>query len=642
ALVLWLFMCASPALAQGAPDLPKASGPQIAPNAPTPSPRVDQDLTAPLTPLDQFKLTPPPNAAAATPPASVAYSLQIEGLKPVGLEGEFRRFSALEAGKGEAASELQIKVRATNDKTLAERILATQGYYLGTASISVRPAASPARFDVVLQASPGPRFHFAKIVVTGSATKPPGLARKALALEPGQAIVATAVRAAEAQVSLRLPQKGYPFVKLGERDIALDPDNDTADYVLPVAPGPRSSFGSFQINEPVFNLRHVWVIARFRRGELYDSRKVDDLRRALIATQLFSTVGIEPIDTGRRAEDGTEIADLRVDGKGAPTHTLSASLGYETGIGPKVEASWSDLNLFPPEGALILNGTLGTQEQLLGIEFRRSNDGRRDLTLDALAQASEQKTAAYTATSGVIQANISRQSTPLWQKRWTWSAGVEAEISSEQAWSFALARQARRSYEIAGLRLSGGYDRSNSLLNPTRGFQILATATPEAELSQGAHGFLATTLEGRGYVPLSKAFVLAGRLRFGSLLGIDAQDLAPSRRFYEGGGDTVRGYSYQEIGPKAPDGSPIGGASSTNFSLEGRYRFGNWGVVAFLDGGQAYESAMPRFADLRLGAGLGARYYTNFGPIRIDVGTPLGRRPGEGLIGVYVSIGQAF
>ncbi|MGH7016327.1 MAG: autotransporter assembly complex protein TamA [Caulobacteraceae bacterium] len=637
-----LWLATSPAVAQSAPALPKAFGPQIAADAPSPSPRSDQELTAPLIPLDRFKLTPPPKAAAAQVPPSVAYSLQIEGLNGVGLDGEFRRFSALEAGKGEAASELQIRVRAAHDKRLAERILATEGYYLGTASITVRPAAIPARFDVVLRASAGPRFHFGKVVVTGPATKPPDLARKALDLEPGQAIVATAVRAAEAQVSLRLPQKGYPFVKLGERTIALDRAEATGDYALPVSPGSRSSFGAFQIDEPVFKSRHVWVIARFRPGELYDSRKVDDLRRALIATQLFSTAGIEPIDTGRRAEDGTEIADLRVDGKDAPTHTLSASLGYETGIGPKVEASWSDLNLFPPEGALILNGTLGTQEQLLGIEFRRSNAGRRDRTIDALIQGSRQTTAAYAAFTGLVQASMARSSTPLWQKVWTWSLGVETEVSSEKAWSLADGRQAWQVYKIAGLRLLGGYDRSNSLLDPTRGFKILATATPEAELADGTYGFLAATLEGRGYVPLSKAFVLAARLRLGTILGIGAQALAPSRRLYEGGGDTIRGYAYQEVGPKAPDGSPLGGASSTNFSLEGRYRFGDWGLVSFLDGGQAYEGALPGFSDLRFGAGLGARYYTSFGPIRIDVATPIGRRPKEGVIGVYISIGQAF
>jgi translocation and assembly module TamA len=76
--------------------------------------------------------------------------------------------------------------------------------------------------------------------------------------------------------------------------------------------------------------------------------------------------------------------------------------------------------------------------------------------------------------------------------------------------------------------------------------------------------------------------------------------------------------------------------------LEGRYRFGNYGVVGFVDAGQAYESSIPKFNDWRMGVGVGGRLYTNFGPIRLDVATPINRRPGESRVSVYVSIGQAF
>ena len=78
------------------------------------------------------------------------------------------------------------------------------------------------------------------------------------------------------------------------------------------------------------------------------------------------------------------------------------------------------------------------------------------------------------------------------------------------------------------------------------------------------------------------------------------------------------------------------------FAIEGRYRFGNYGVVAFVDAGQVYEAQYPTFDSMRFGVGVGGRVYTNFGPIRLDVATPIGRRQGESLINVYVSIGQAF
>lgn len=603
----------------------------------------DPALTQPLTPLDQFNLSVPRETAPAPAEApEVRYTIKVSGLDRLGLERDFRRFSALQAGGGKAASQLQIDARVREDQALGERLLRAEGYYQGKVEISVRPAGA-GRFEVDVKAASGPRFHFGKVAVRGPPTDPPGLPRQALTLAPGDPIVANAVRAAEANVTLKLPEQGYPFAKAGERDIALDPASRLGDYTLPVTPGPKSSFGTIRARgRPVFTERHMAVIARFKPGDPYDSRMLDDFRRALVATQLFGAVGVKPVDTGRHAVDGTEIADVEVRGGPAPPHTLSGSLGYETGRGVTLEGAWTSLNFFPPEGAVTVHGIAGSQQQLLGLQVTRSNAGARDRTLFGEIQASHDNTSAYHAYTGQVDFRVSRQSTPIWQKIWTYSAGVEAVITDETAYSLALGRTASQTYKIAGFRLSGGYDRSNSLLDPTRGFQLLASLDPEMSFAAATSPFVKTTLEGRVYVPATQQLTLAARLRAGATFGIDAQQLAPSRRFYEGGGGTIRGFGYQDVGPKAPDGTPLGGASMTDFSVEARYRFGNFGVVTFLDGGQAYLSSTPRFTDIRYGVGVGARYYTNFGPIRIDVGTPIARRPGESMLGVYISIGQAF
>jgi len=125
-----------------------------------------------------------------------------------------------------------------------------------------------------------------------------------------------------------------------------------------------------------------------------------------------------------------------------------------------------------------------------------------------------------------------------------------------------------------------------------------------------------------------------------------AFDLAPSRRFYSGGGGSVRGYGYQELGPKDMDGDPIGGRGLAEFAIESRIRLsqfgGNFGVVPFFDGGSLTTKAMPDFSNWRFAAGVGLRYYSLFGPIRIDVGVPLNRQKGDGPVAVTVSLGQAF
>ena len=110
-------------------------------------------------------------------------------------------------------------------------------------------------------------------------------------------------------------------------------------------------------------------------------------------------------------------------------------------------------------------------------------------------------------------------------------------------------------------------------------------------------------------------------------------------------GDIVRedDHGYQAIGPRfGPNDNPVGGKSLAEFSLEARVRFGNFGVVPFVDAGNISTTFLPRFRDLRVGAGLGVRYYSSFGPIRVDVGTPINPQSGDPKVAVYVSLGQAF
>ena len=93
-------------------------------------------------------------------------------------------------------------------------------------------------------------------------------------------------------------------------------------------------------------------------------------------------------------------------------------------------------------------------------------------------------------------------------------------------------------------------------------------------------------------------------------------------------------------------GEPTGGRSLVEGSIEARFDTGLFDdslqVVGFVDAGQVYESTTPEFSDLRFGAGIGGRFYTYFGPVRLDIATPLGRKADEGRFNVYVSIGQAF
>ena len=151
------------------------------------------------------------------------------------------------------------------------------------------------------------------------------------------------------------------------------------------------------------------------------------------------------------------------------------------------------------------------------------------------------------------------------------------------------------------------FDKSDDLLNPTKGYRLKLNVSPEASIRGAARPYLRTMVEVTGYYPVSNSLVIAGRARAGSIAGIDRDDLAPSRRYYGGGGGSVRGYGYQRLGPFDPNGDPVGGRSLNEFAIEARYRFGDYGIVPFFDAGNAYESVLPKASDLRYGAGIGGR-----------------------------------
>ena len=152
----------------------------------------------------------------------------------------------------------------------------------------------------------------------------------------------------------------------------------------------------------------------------------------------------------------------------------------------------------------------------------------------------------------------------------------------------------------------------------------------------------APRIDGSVYFPASERIVLAGRVRAGSILG--SSNFTSRRRGVSMpvAGGSVRGFSYQNIGPRDVLNNPVGGKSLFELGAEARIRFGSFGVVPFVDAGNVYASGLPGLDRLRIGAGIGVRYYTNFGPLRVDVGTPINPQPGDSRIGVYVSLGQAF
>lgn len=660
-------LCAA-AAASFSPAPLLAQAPPAAQPPPQPPPgAAELDPNAPLAPLPDLGVAWPELNAKETAPAvapttvpskkgsraviaagngEIRYTVAVEGLGHTGnsedLLRAFRQQSALETERKGPANAAQIGRRASSDAELLVQLLRSQGYY----DASVEPSTQKAgdALQVVLTADPGTQYRFASVELPGlEGTGPEAFRlRQAFAVKAGDPVIAADVIAGGVALTQMLGEAGFAEAKLGEQDIEVNHQTHLASLILPVNPGPAARFGAIHVSgRPNFSAHHIAIIARFKRGDAFQRSKIDDLRRALIATTLVANADIQlvPVRGGR-------VVDVDVRLEPAPSHTIAGDLGYGTGQGLLAEASWTDRNFFNPEGALTVRGIAGTTEQLLGVQVRRSNFLQRDQTLNLQFSASHQKYAAYAARTVDLAGNIERQSNFIWQKKWTWSYGGEWLATDERGVFSSAGIKDTKTFLIAAMPLALGYDGSDSLLDPTRGFRLGAHVSPEISFHGGHMTYVRAQFDASAYHPVSDRVVVAGRVRLGTISGAGLFDLAPSRRFYSGGGGSVRGYGYQQLGPKDVDGDPIGGRGLAEFGLEARIRLkqfgGNFGVVPFVDGGSLTSKAWPTFSSWRYAAGIGVRYYSSFGPIRVDLGVPLNRQKGDGPFAISVSLGQAF
>lgn len=573
---------------------------------------------------------------------ALRYSIAIIGLDPLlraDIGPRFDALSALRDGIKDTANAAQINRRARDDAELLTTILKNSGFYDAVVEPEVM-REDGGKLAVSLRAESGVLYRFATVDVTG--LEPSGLKavelREAFGIDTRDAVDVDAVIAGRTALIDRLKREGAPFASIGEPEIIVDHETQTATLSLDVKGVEAQKVGTFKVigNRAPFDARHVAQIARFKSGEIYNQAMIDDLKRALIATGLTSSTTVSAVPS-----ETPNVADIAVSLEPAPVRTIAGELGYGTGEGIRAAASWTHRNLIKPEGAVTLRGLLGTREQALGVVLRQGNFKQRDQVLNARIGATRSDFDAFKASTFDVALGIERQSNILWQKKWTWSAGVEL-VASDERDIVGVGTARRRTFFVGAVPLSLNYDGSNDLLDATRGFRLGLRTSPEVSLQNGTFGYVRSQFDGSAYVPAGKRITIAGRARIGMITGAKSSAIAPSRRFYAGGGGSVRGYGFQQIGPRDIANDPDGGRSLAEFALEARVRFGPFGVVPFVDAGNIYSRALPDFSGLRYGAGLGLRYHSNFGPIRIDVGTPINRQKGDGRVTVFVSLGQAF
>jgi translocation and assembly module TamA len=540
--------------------------------------------------------------------------------------------------------------RARQDKQRFEAALHSFGYYKATVSLTIAghaldepalptmiddaPAEPP--LEIVGLFNLGPRFRLGRITISGEV--PPDVPGH-LNLEPGQPAMAAEILAAQGRLLAALQDDGYPLAKVPMPVAILHPDQDLLDVEFQPETGPQADIGPISLTGlKDMNASFVRRRLLLHQGERYNPQRIETARQDLSSIGVFSTVRAEPAS----ALDPDGQLPITFDLTERPLHAVDASVAYSTDLGINVSTGWHHRNLFGNAEQLNLTAAaqLGGNALVkpgyqVGAQFLKPDFLVRDQTLEVGINAVKQSLQAYDQTALLERIALNRKLSA----HWTVSLGLSGEQES------ILQEGETRHYNLIGLPASLRYDSTTNLLDPTDGIRASLLVTPTYSIGTTNATFIIMQIAGSTYLDVFNdgRSVVALRGLIGKASGVGVFGLPPDQRFYAGGSATVRGYRYQTLGPQFPDGKPTGGTAISTGSVELRQRIlGNYGVVGFVDVGQVTSNGAPFTGGWHAGAGMGARYYTPIGPIRLDVAVPLNKISGGDSFEVYVGIGQAF
>ncbi|MCY1126416.1 BamA/TamA family outer membrane protein [Frigidibacter sp. RF13] len=550
------------------------------------------------------------------------------------------------AGREGTTDPQDILAAALSDYARLTKALYAEGYYGGVIHIRIdgREAAdiplldAPTHIDhVSVTVTPGPPFRFgaARMAPYAPGTDlPPGY-------RDGQIARATAIgEAAEAGIA-GWRKLGYAKARVAGQDITADHATALIDARLTLASGPRLTFGALEIEGIERLPRHrVVKIAGYRQGQVFDPEVLEKMASRLRRTGIYRSVSVR--EAAEPNQDGTLDILLELDEE--VLHRFGFGAEVNGSDGASLSAFWLHRNLLGGGERLRLDGLIkgidgdaGFTEYELGARIERPGTPFTDSSVFAETRFDRVEILDLDIRSLTFSLGAIRTVTD----DLTLEAGLSYQIASIEDSTFRL------DYRLLALPVSLEWDRRGDKLDPVDGYYLKTSVTPFAGFgtADSGTGLSADARYYKGFGARDQ-LVFAGRVQLATTLGTSLTNTSPDYLYYSGGGGTVRGQPFESLGvPVSAGGSSYlsGGLSRIALSGEIRGRINDRvGAVAFYDAG--YVSDAEWFggnSEWQSGAGLGLRYDTGFGPVRLDVAFPLSGSTGDGMQ-VYVGIGQAF
>ena len=581
-------------------------------------------------------------------PDPVFYDVTLSGSLD-GAEEAVRQASQLITQKDKAVSGTAgLLQRARSDRKRLIAALYTLGRYGGTVDISINGTAmdevaldaefSNTKPRVTITVEAGPVFTFSR--PEARSTSGEALPLADYGVSDGAVARSDLVLDAEEGLIRRFREQGHPFARITTRSLEADHDSNRLEVLIELDPGVQARMGTVVVSgassvDTDFIARQAGIPA----NTLYSPAEIEAAAKRLRKIGVFDSVIVKTAD--KADPDGT--VPILIDVKERKLRTIGAgvTVGNLDGLG--IEAFWTHRNLFGGAEKLRIEGSI-------------ARIGQADIdALDYHGAVLFAKPGIFgPASTFEAKLAVDVTSPDAFEKQ-----AISGEVAVRQDFSDVLSARAGLSVEYARIKDRTGtetslltsvpvelsYDTRDNRLDPSEGVQLLLTLEPTYS-THNSVVFLKSSATASAYRALDEAkrFVIAGRLAAGSIVGASQPDIPADRRFYAGGGGSIRGYAFQAAGPRDSSNRPTGGRSYALASVEARMRVTDViGIAGFIDTGGVFENTLPGGGgDWYTGIGAGLRYLTPVGPLRLDVAIPLREIAGEPQYGVYLGLGQAF
>lgn len=517
------------------------------------------------------------------------------------------------------------------------------GYYHALVHHDIELPAKGNAVRAVVWVREGPPVYVEEVCVELGGVQLPDDERRLLLahlpVERGQIFTADDYQRGVTYLRAYYREHGFARVQVS-RGAEVDVRRDAATVRYVLDSGPPSVFGAVRISgAPTVGEDVVQREIAFRPAEPFKQSLLDQTRQNLLALRLFRSIRIDE-DEGR--DPRVDVHVRLVEG---PSHEVRFGVGYETEDQLRGLASWRDYDFLGGARQLGFSARASFLRRTIAADFLQPHfPGRNDRVRLLLAEQQEIED-TYTNDRSRLTPRIEWQPLPGLTPYLFYRIEYDSLSDVSDLITILYPDIAPANGILSGFGLGLDWNATDDLLDPMRGWVANASVEPVGGILGGDFSFLRLSVEGRRYQPLVGKLSSAIRLHLGAADPIaGGREVPLFERFYAGGLTSVRGYDRRRVGPLVDD-EPIGGRTLVEGSVELRHPITDkLGGAVFLDAGQvSLRSYEFPFRHLRYGTGLGVRYHTPVGPLRLDLGFPVqGPRGGDPPWQVHVSIGQAF